>query len=155
MMVELDRFMYDGADWQSKAVLAFLQAHYETMLNGVYLGNYQYDAMIRANRYENVGGRENGYVVSVIYRWKKQKTIAFYEHRNVDNLYVIHKDGYIGLDNPNPNWLYNDKDYPTKYDKDKEFKYGQILECGTYIMKEIQNFLEKCKEEEKEEKIEE
>ena len=153
MMVELDRFMYDGADWQAKAVLAFLQAHYETILGCTYIGNFQYNAMLRANRYDNISDREHGYVVSAIYKWKKQKTIAFYEHRNVDNIFVIHRDGYIGLDTPTSEWL--GKGYPTKYDKDKEFKYGQIVECGNYIMQEFKDFLERCKEEEKEEKIEE
>lgn len=152
MMIELDKYLYDGADWQSKAILAFLQSQYETILGCTYIGNFQYDAMLRVNRYDNVGDREHGFVVSVIYKWKKQRTIAFYEHRNVDNVFVIHRDGYIGLDNPNPKWLYDDKTYPTKYDKDKEFKYGEILECGKYIKNQLMEFLEQCIEEEKNEK---
>lgn len=152
MMVELDRFMYDGADWQAKAVLAFLQAHYSIILDCTYINNFQFDAMLRADKYNHTGDREHGYLISVIYKWKKQKTIAFYEHRNVDHLCVIHRDGYIGLDTPTSEWL--GKDYPMKSDRDKEFKYGEIVECGEYIKKELIDFLERCKEEEKEEKIE-
>ena len=145
-MIELDRYIYDGADWQSRAVLAYLQSQYETMLNKVYIGNFQYDAMIRVDRFDNVGGMEHGYVVSVLYKWKKQRIIAFYEHRNIDHLCVIHRDGYIGLDTPSAEWV--GKNYPTKYDRDKEFDFGQILECGKYIENEIKNFLEICKNEE-------
>lgn len=152
-MIELDRYIYDGADWQSRAVLAYLQAHYETILDCVYAGNFQYNALLRADRYDNVGGREHGYFVSVIYKYKKQRTIAFYEHRNIDNIYVVHRDGYIGLDNPNPEWLI--ENYPTKYDCDKYFERGAILECGGYIANQIIDFLEECKEEEKEEIVEE
>ena len=51
------------------------------------------------------------------------------------------------MDNPNPEWLI--ENYPTKYDCDKDFRCGAILECGNYIAKQIIDFLEECKKEEK------
>lgn len=141
MMVEIDKYLCDGADWQSRAVLAYLQGHWEGILREVYAGNFQYDAQIRVGRYEN--GRENGYSVSVMYMWQKQKTFAFYEHRNSDNIYVLHTDDYFGFETPYSENIY--KNYKDKWDCDKSFKVGEIVECGEYIAEEIKKFLAECK----------
>lgn len=146
-MVELDRYICDGADWQSRAVLAYLQGHYETMLNSVYVGKlYVYDAQIYVGRFSNGCFNSRGYFVTVIYKWnKKQKTFAFFEHKNVEHLIVLHNDEFVGLDGITSSLF--EKDYPSKYDFDKEFEFGKIVECGSYIENEIKNFLEVCKEE--------
>lgn len=146
-MIELNNYLQDGANWQAKCILAYLQSHYEYAINSSYNPAFMdYTAKLLVGRYEN--GREKGYVVSVLYGFSKQKTFAFYEHRNSDNIYVLHTDTYLGFDTPNKEIIYNN--YQDKWDCDKYFRCGEFVECGKYILEEIRKFVEKCVEDDAE-----
>lgn len=138
-MVRIESYMNDGANWQAQAILAYLKSHINCAIQKSWNPLYRsYDVDILVGRYEN--GREQGYVVSVLYQYiKAQKTFAFYEHRNSDNIYVLHTDELVGFDTPSKEIVY-DK-YKDKWDCDKSFKFGEIVECGDYILDEIENFV--------------
>lgn len=141
-MIHLNDYLRDGADWQSRAILAYIQGNIAKINDKTYVGEGTYRAEVLCTRFDNVGGREHGYMVSVLYQYKKQKTIAFYEHRNSDNVYVIHSDEWFGFYAPNPEVLV--KNYPTKYSNDKQFSCGQIKECAEYIINEFCKFVNEC-----------
>lgn len=141
-MVYLEHYLYDGADWQSRAILSYLQGHIQNINGNTYVGEGMYRAEVRCARFDNLGGREHGYMVSVLYNYTIQKTIAFYEHRNSDNVYVIHSDEWFGIDTPNPEVMI--KNYPTKWSNDTQFKCGEIKECAEYIINELRKFVDEC-----------
>lgn len=141
-MTELDRYLTDGADWQSRAILAYIQGNIASINDKTYVGDGLYRAKVLCARFDNVGGREHGYMVSVLYEYKAQKTIAFYEHRNSDNVYVIHSDELFGFNTPNPEVL--GKNYPSKWSNDTSFECGNIKECAEYIINELKKFVDEC-----------
>lgn len=137
-MVRIGEYLNDGADWQAQAILAYLRSHISQVTdlawNPLY-GMSEVDALV--GRYEN--GREQGYVVSLLYKYREQKTIAFYEHRNSDVIYVLSTDKYVGYDTPNKEIIYDG--YGDKWDCDESFKCGEIVKCGEYIINEFTKFV--------------
>ena len=141
-MIHLNDYLRDGADWQSRAILAYIQGNIASINDKTYVGEGSYRAEVLCARFDNVGGREHGYMVSVLYQYKEQKTIAFYEHRNSDNVYIIHSDEWFGFDTPNPEVL--GKNYPSKWSNDTLFECGKIKECAEYIINELKKFVDEC-----------
>ena len=140
-MVQVDKYLDDGANWQAQAVLAYLRSMYSWVVDGTYNkeGNYN-EATFTVGRYENC--REQGYVFSLRYK-NEQRNYAVYEHRNSDNLVVV------VFDKPTINTPYGEDvwgNMEDKYDYTKAFSWGQIVECGDYIIEDAQNFISTMKD---------
>lgn len=143
-MIEISRYMDDGAGWQEQAVLAYVRkfadyvkdietsdeekAEIECLLSFIH---------VRVGRYEN--GREQGYIFSV-WCFSKGLNIAVFEHRNGDTLCLNVFDGvFINT----PTWEDVWKGKESKWDYDYGFEYGQIVECGDKIISLFKEFVKK------------
>lgn len=134
-MVELKNYLQDGANWQARGVLTYLQGN-------IYIANswnedtQEYDAKVKIGRWENC--REQGYVVSLRNKNAKQLNIAFFEHRNSDRICAV-------------KWLQNSTNtltidtakfgdiYKNKYDVSFQVSCCQFEEMGTWIIKQLQD----------------
>lgn len=146
--MRLENYLCDGACWQAVAVMAYLRGHY-ILPDFVYNNEHHYyEATADICRFDNC--REQGYVLMIRY-YGYQKNYAFYEHRNSDRLCVVafEKDTFYDV-------CHNDvmEAMKDKWDFTKSFSFGEIVECGSWIVKDIETFLAKCKEE-REEKMRE
>lgn len=79
---------HDGANHQAQAVLAMVRYLIGDGIEASWNDEWkQYDAEPKVTRYDNC--REQGYIVFMrSKRRDKQINIAFYEHRNSDQIYV-------------------------------------------------------------------
>lgn len=139
-MVQVDKYLDDGANWQAQSVLAYLRSMYSWVVNKTYNGNYN-EATFTVGRYENC--REQGYVFSLHYK-NEQRNYAVYEHHNSDNLIVLIFD-LLTINTPCGEDVWGNME--DKYDYTKAFSYGQIAECGDYIIADAQAFIKRLKEE--------
>lgn len=129
----------DGANWQAQAVLAYLSrgCNIEESYNKELR---KYEAQPKVARWENC--REQGYVIYMNSKeCYKQINIAFFEHRNSDELCAV-------------KWLQNTLNSPTittadfgevykdKYDVSFKVEYGDIITMGGWIQKELEIFWE-------------
>ena len=125
--------MNDGADWQARSVCA-------------YLGQVCTPSEVDLNVYRYVNGREQGYIFTA--RKKKdgetfQRNYAVYEHRNSDDLCVVVNDT-MSFGAPASSVIYDGmKD---KWDVTRSFNCGQIVECGNYIINDIEKWSESLDE---------
>lgn len=143
-MIYLENYLYDGACWQARAVMCYLQSRVESILEKTYTGDawmpYKGKAFINQYHY----GREKGYVFSVYYNGH-QANYAVYEHCISDCICVVkgnavteHSDGWDGKE-----W--------SKYDHDKEFGYGETTKCGEWIENDMRKEVAKWTAEESKE----
>ncbi len=141
-MTDIRYYNNDGANWQAQAVLAYLRNYAEVFIDQTYNKEYRrYEATISAGRFENC--REQGYIVSVSYKGE-QRNYAFYEHRNSDSICVVKFD-QLTINTPTLEDVCNRMS--DKYDYTKSFDWGEILACGEWIGKDIENFVTSIKEE--------
>lgn len=126
-MIELERYMNDGANWQAQAVLALLRGIIVSTLELAYdkVKNYN-RATIKVGRYENC--REQGYVFSLMLNWQTIYNIAVYEHRNSDCICVKGFEGDF-FNTPRA----DDLGMKDKWDYDKSFECGKVFECAEWI----------------------
>lgn len=137
-MINIDNYLNDGANWQAQSVLAYLRAMKENAIYKTWNGEYRrYEAMVNVGRYENC--REQGYVFCVNYK-HQQRNYCVYEHRNSDILCVVVFDG-VTIDTP-PKEMVFDAMNDNKWNYTKSFDYGQIVECGDYILNDMKDFIE-------------
>lgn len=130
-MTTLQNYMNDGANYQARAVLGFI-SNFEL---DVEEGQREYLATIKVARWENC--REQGYVLSLLNEDYKQLNIAFFEHRNSDEICAI-------------KWIQNTINTPTidtaefgdvykdKYDVSYSVRWGEIKKMGDWICDELQ-----------------
>ena len=85
-MESLGRYLEDGADAQAKATLSYLQM-YENVEESYNHETNGYDAKIMVARWDNY--REQGYVVSLVNEMDQQMNIAFFQHRNSDDVVAV------------------------------------------------------------------
>lgn len=147
-MVEVEKYMNDGANWQAQAVLAYVRA-YEYGIKDVYNPYLRHDSeksekfkellslfKIEVGRYENC--REQGYIFSLRPFFGKHCNVAVFEHRNSDSLCLIKfKGGFLNT----PTWEDVWKDKADKWDIDKTFKCGDITGCGEEIISIFNEFI--------------
>ena len=138
-MIEVDKYMNDGANWQAQSVLAYLRTAKNNAIDKTWNKEYKcYDASVEVGRYENC--REQGYIFSVQYKGE-QRNYCVYEHRNSDDLCVVVFDG-VTINTPTLEMVCGAmKD--SKWNYTKAFLCGQIMECGDYILDDIKEFLGK------------
>ena len=138
-MINLENYANDGANYQARAVLAFLQGlgKIENSWNDEC---HSYDADPRVSRWENC--REQGYVIMLRNSKGAQLNLAFFEHRNSDSICAIE-------------WVQNTINAPTidtavfgdvykdKYDVSHSVEYGQALEMAEWLKSRMEYHWEK------------
>ena len=137
-MIDIEYYMNDGANWQAKAVLAYLRSLKNHTIDKTWNKKYhRYSAEFNVGRYENC--REQGYIFSVHYKGK-QRNYCVYEHRNSDDLCVVVFDG-LTINTPTLDMV-SDAMGDSKWNYTKEFPCGQIMECGNYIIDDIRKWID-------------
>lgn len=145
-MTNIESYLNDGANWQAQAVLAYLRANSEYALEKVYKSEqdrWGINTEIKVGRFENC--REQGYVFTVtIFHDRSnsgetmQRNWAVFEHRNWDGIVVFVSDAWT-INTPGIDEIFGERG---KYDYDKSFEYGQILECGKWLVEQIRAFMD-------------
>lgn len=136
-MTNLKNYLEDGANYQAKAVLAFVQ------INGDIESSWdseekKYIAEPKVARWENC--REQGYIISLKTKdYSKQLNIAFFEHRNSDDICAVKWEqnsmNTITIDNAEFGDVYKDK-----YDTSFDVRYGEVVKMADWITKELNEF---------------
>ncbi len=138
-MTNLEDYLQDGANYQARATLMFLQrnANIEESWNKK---NKCYDAEMKVARWENC--REQGYIVSLGSKplcGGDQLNIAFFEHRNSDNICAIkwqqNSMNTITIDSAKFGDVYKDK-WNTSYN----VNYGESEKMAEWITGELTKF---------------
>lgn len=146
--MKIQHYLNDGANWQSQAVLAYVRSQIFRIEDKLEFGEAKdifswYNT--RVGRFENC--REQGYVFSLQVGFEYERHYAVYEHRNVDDICVLIADG-LSMNTPSVDFMWKDKgENPSKYDFDKSFKYGQIIECGKFIIEDMLSLIDKLVDE--------
>lgn len=121
--------MNDGANWQAVCVLAYLRSHvYVEVKNAI--------ASLYVGRYEN--GREQGYVITLRVGFDLQRNYVVYEHRNFDGICIKIFDEWT-LNTPTLEECL--KHFRDKWDVDKEFECGHVIEAAQCIENDILEYL--------------
>ena len=146
MLTELSNYHNDGANWQAKLVMAYLQNRSQEVLDVVWnKEKRESEATIYVGRYENC--REQGYVFTLNYGIK-QRHYAVYEHRNADVLCVLISNA-ISINTPNVDVMWADKpENATKWDVDADFPCGDYANCVAYIIENMKDALNEWKKSE-------
>lgn len=129
-MIKITSYLNDGANWQSKAVMYYIQDE----------GEFKKEETPYIARWDNFG--EQGYVLSV-HHYHRRFSICFFQHKNTDVIYSF--------------WWVDEKLVtPCKYNitnleqifTEQNFyvSYGEIIEMGNFIIKKIKDF---CAEQKK------
>lgn len=136
-MINIENYMNDGADWQAQSVLAYLRSMKVNAVEKSWNKEFhKYDASIEVGRYENC--REQGYIFSVHYKGK-QRNYCVYEHRNSDDICVVVFDG-VTINTPTLKMVCDAME-DNKWNYTKAFPCGQIMECGNYILDDMNKFI--------------
>ena len=148
-MANISEYLNDGANWQAQAVLAYMRGHIFRVEDIVKYKhkdkNLYYKA--RVGRFENC--REQGYVFSIQIGYENERHYAVYEHRNSDILCVLISDG-LCMDTPNVDFMWKDRgENASKYDYNEGFSYGEIMECGEWIIADMLEWAEEIISKEK------
>lgn len=132
-MSKLENYLQDGANYQARATLMFLQrnANIEESWNAEYK---IYEAEIKVGRWENC--REQGYVVSLRNKKREQLNIAFFEHRNSDSICAI-KWQQESLNTLTINNAKFGDVYKDKYDTSYSVECGKAYEMSEWIIGQL------------------
>lgn len=134
-MTELNKYMYDGANYQAQCVLAYLRNNnIEESWNG-----HEYAAKIKVGRWENC--REQGYVLSLRMSGE-QLNIAFFEHRNSDEICAVRWE-QITINSPTIDTAKFGDVYKDKYDVSKSVNWECFREMADWIHRELTAFWNK------------
>jgi hypothetical protein len=126
--MELINYLNDGANYQARAVLMYLQG----------ISHDLEDPSPNVARWENC--REQGYIVSIRTKnHNKQLNIIFFEHRNSDSICAVKWEqlstNSIGITNAEFINIYKDK-----YDVSFSVSYGEIKEMAYWIHQQLEDF---------------
>jgi hypothetical protein len=118
--------MEDGANYQAKAVLAWIKGH---------------DVMFDTTVGRWVNGREQGYVLSKTISLGKGKginqlNIAFFEHRNSDSICAV-KWKQVSTNTINIDTAEFEEVYKNKWDVSYTVSRGEIVKMAEWIMAEF------------------
>lgn len=142
-MTRIEKYMNDGANWQARGVLACIVGNMECIKYPPEVWEYEnierptaYPFVeIVVGRFENC--REQGYVFTLRDCGRQLMHYAVYEHRNSDNLIVLISDVKT-VNTPTPDQMFNGRG---KYDYNKSFSCGQMLECAKWILEDMMDVL--------------
>lgn len=131
----------DGADCQARAVRDYLSGRdgIEESWNSDFK---RYSAEPNINRWHN--GREQGYIISMRNNdYSRQINIAFFEHRNSDNICAIEWEQVTfnppTIDNAKFGDIYKDK-----YDLSHQVSVGRADEMADWIFERLAEFWQKA-----------
>lgn len=130
-MTNLQNYMNDGANYQAQAVLAFLR---------LYLSDLD-SLIIEVARWENC--REQGYVM-MIKLDGKQLNIAFFEHRNSDNICAL-KWEQSTINSPTIDTAKFGDVYKDKWDVSYKVSVNEISKMSDWIVDEVNAFAKSLK----------
>lgn len=131
----------DGANGQARAVLSYLQKH--DGLENSWLEN-RYQAEPQVHRWHNC--REQGYVVVLrSLDRRKQVNIAFFEHRNSDNICAVEWEQFT-LNPPTIETAKFGEVYKDKYDTSHSVNQGKADEMSKWIYDRLEYFWSKTNE---------
>lgn len=135
-MTSLNQYLQDGANHQARAVLCYLQGFsVEESWNKEFS---RYEAEPNVSRWENC--REQGYVITMRAKNGKCVNIAFFEHRNSDEICAIKWTQSL-INAPTIDTAeYGGAVYKDKWDVSKSVKPGQIDEMSQWISDELTAF---------------
>ena len=132
---------HDGANAQAQATLAYLVGR-----GGIecsWKGEHGFQAIPKVYRWHNC--REQGYVVTLRSKnYDRQINIAFFEHRNSDDIRAIKWEQITASGNP-PTISDMDNKGLTYY-VSKSFPYGKCTEMADWIYKQLSDFWEERSE---------
>ena len=143
MTTTIECYLNDGANWQAQSVLGYLRSIRESIVEKTWSDSARrYEALIYVGRYENC--REQGYVFTISYKGE-YKHYAVYEHRNCDSLIVLINDGF-SMNTPSVDFMWkghmDENGETTKWGYDKDFDFGEIIQCGDFIAEDMKNFID-------------
>ena len=132
-MNKLKNWLYDGANYQAKGVLCYMQC-YDGIEESWNKEHRSYDAMIKLGRWENC--REQGYVVSLLNEKHIQLNIAWFEHRNSDAICAIkwfqNSINSLTIDTAEFEGVYKDK-----WDVSFKVNYGEVVKMADWIWDQL------------------
>ena len=138
MSTALKNYLDDGANYQARSVLMFLQncSDIEESWDDI---KKKYMADISVARWENC--REQGYVVSLNSSdYKRCVHIAFFEHRNSDSICAVKWEQAGLINSPTINTAKFGDMYKDKYDVSFEVTWGKIKDMADWIKGELREF---------------
>ena len=132
-------YLEDGAGTSARVVLMFLQGDIGTGMDVSYNEEYhRHEAEINIARWENC--REQGYVVSLRTKdYSKQLNIAWFEHRNNDNICAIEWE-QCTTNSPTIDTAQFGNIYKDNYDVSKSVRYDEYGVMADWIFHELENF---------------
>ena len=136
MRNNLKNYLDDGANYQARGVLMFLQPF--DIEESWDKERKEYLAEPTVARWENC--REQGYVVSMRSQdMRKQLNIAFFEHRNSDSICAV-KWEQVTINAPTIDTANFGNVYKDKYDTSFDVGYGEVSKMADLIRKELTEF---------------
>lgn len=145
-MIELQKYMQDGANWQAQCVLAYVRGNEEITLDEGYesdKGKQPYS--IAVGRWEN--GREQGYVFTLRHLMVDQLLhVAVFEHRNSDEIVVSAFTTPFLINTPTYNDVNVHKQDVTYMGPDKVIEAGELV-CKKFKETMLNHIKQKTKEE--------
>jgi len=124
---------HDGANYQAQAVLAYLQGR-DGIEPSWSTEFRRYMADPKVSRWENC--REQGYVVWMRGRKGKQVNIAFFEHRNIDNICAVMWEQDT-VNAPTIDTMVAANVYSDKWDVSHSVKHGECLAMAEWIIEQL------------------
>ena len=142
-MQNLNQYLKDGADFQARAVLAYL-SYSDGIEESWNDGQSRYEAMPYVSRWENC--REQGYIVSLRSKdFRRQLNIIFFEHRNSDAICAVKwEQGSINsltIETAKFGNIYKDK-----YDVSFSVGYGEVVKMADWVWEQLVEFWVATKE---------
>lgn len=136
-MTTLSNYQQDGANYQARAVLCFVQNF--TIEESWNTERKEYDAELKVSRWENC--REQGYIISMRSKdRRRQLNIAFFEHRNSDSICAIKWEqismNSITIDTAQ----FEGQCYNSKSDVSHSVSYGEVSEMAEWIQGQFEGF---------------
>lgn len=128
-MVQIENYLNDGANWQAVCVLAYLRSHFEPSF-------YNENSSLYVGRFENC--REQGYVFVLRVGYQLQRNYVVYEHRNIDGICIKIFDEWT-INTPTLEECM--KHFADKWDYNKDFACGLIVDAAKYIIEDMKSFL--------------
>ena len=129
----------DGANRQIQAVLAMFQLYLGDGIEASWNAEWKrYEGDINVARWENC--REQGYILSLSAQdWNKgQLHIAFFEHRNSDEICAI-KFNQMSINTPTIDTIPKDA-FPDKWTHAHTSKYGDVCDMARWMYRQFEEF---------------
>ncbi len=136
MSTDYDKYNNDGANFQAKCVLAALQAR-DLVDDSYCQTRRKIEAEPKVARWENC--REQGYVIFLRSKRFEQINIAFFEHRNSDQIHAVMWE-QVTTNSPNIQTAEFKDVYKDKYDTSFCVDYLEVDKMANWINEQLNAF---------------